>query len=249
MSPAAATFLAVAAVCLVSVLGLVTLALNKGVLRKILLPLVALAAGTMIGDAFLHLIPHAVEHEGAFTGGISAAILIGFVAFYLVEKVIHWQHSHDICEEDHVHPVAKVNLVGDAFHNFLDGVLIAGAFMGGGVPLGVGVTVAVALHEIPQEMGDFAILVHGGYSTTRALMFNLVSACFAFAGAGAVVAFGPSEEIAVWLMAFTSGGFIYIGASDLLPEIRKETRMGASLLLLGAFACGILLMMFLEGPQ
>ncbi len=249
MNPAAATFLAVAAVCLVSLLGLVTLALNKGVLRRILLPLVALAAGTMIGDAFLHLIPHAVEHDGAFTSGISTAILIGFVSLYLVEKVIHWQHSHDICEEDHVHPVAKINLVGDAFHNFLDGVLIAGAFMGGGVALGIGVTIAVALHEIPQEMGDFAILVHGGYSTTRALLFNLLSACFAFAGAGAVLAFGTSEEIAVRLMAFTAGAFIYIGASDLLPEIRKETRLGASVLLMGAFACGILLMMVLEEPH
>ena len=249
MSAAAATFLAIAIVCLVSLLGLVTLALNKGVLRKILLPLVALAAGTMIGDAFLHLIPHAVEHDGAFTSGISTAILIGFVSLYLVEKVIHWQHSHDICEEDHVHPVAKINLVGDAFHNFLDGILIAGAFLSGGVPLGTGVTIAVALHEIPQEMGDFAILVHGGYSTTRALLFNLLSACFAFAGAGAVLAFGTSEEIAVRLMAFTAGAFIYIGASDLLPEIRKETRVGASVVLLGAFACGILLMVLLEEPQ
>ncbi|MCZ6788295.1 MAG: ZIP family metal transporter [Planctomycetota bacterium] len=249
MSAAAATFLAIAIVCLVSLLGLVTLALNKGVLRKILLPLVALAAGTMIGDAFLHLIPHAVEHDGAFTSGISTAILIGFVSLYLVEKVIHWQHSHDICEEDHVHPVAKINLVGDAFHNFLDGILIAGAFLSGGVPLGTGVTIAVALHEIPQEMGDFAILVHGGYSTTRALLFNLLSACFAFAGAGAVLAFGTSEEIAVRLMAFTAGAFIYIGASDLLPEIRKETRLGASVLLMGAFACGILLMMVLEEPH
>ena len=203
----------------------------------------------MIGDAFLHLIPHAVEHEGSFSNGISAAILIGFVGFYLVEKVIHWQHSHDVCEEDHVHPVAKVNLVGDAFHNFLDGVLIAGAFLAGGIPAGLAVTVAVALHEIPQEIGDFAILVHAGYTPGRALLFNLLSALVAFLGAGLVVLIGAeSAGLADWLIPFTAGAFIYIAASDLIPEIQREDRPRNAAVLFVAFAAGIGLMLALPEP-
>lgn len=237
--------LAVGAVSLTSLLGVVALRLTPGALRALLLPLVALAAGTMLGDAFLHLLPHAVAARGKFDGSISLWTLGGMLAFFLLEKVIHWRHVHDPCEQVHVHPVARMNLVGDAFHNLLDGTLIAGAFLHE-APLGWAVTLAVALHEVPQEIGDFAVLVHGGYSPRRALAFNLLSACAAFLGAGAVFLLEErSEAVPELLVPITAGAFIYIAASDLIPEIRREERPRRAFLLLAAFALGIALVALL----
>jgi zinc and cadmium transporter len=237
--------LAVAAVSLTSLLGVVALRMTPGALRALLLPLVALAAGTMLGDAFLHLLPHAVEARGAFDGSVSLWTLGGMLGFFLLEKVIHWRHVHDPCEKVHVHPVAKMNLVGDAFHNLLDGTLIAGAFLHE-APLGWAVALAVALHEVPQEMGDFAVLVHGGYSPRRALAFNLLSSFAAFLGAGAVFLLEErSEGASAVLVPFTAGAFIYIAASDLIPEIRREEQPRRALLLLASFALGIALVAML----
>lgn len=237
-----AAMLAVAAVSLISLLGLVALRLGAGRLRRLLLPLVALAAGTMLADAFLHLLPHAVEEEGHFSRWISVALLAGMLGFFLLEKVIHWRHEHEPCEEQHIHPYAKMNLVGDAFHNLLDGALIAGAFAGGGIELGITVAVSVAMHEIPQEIGDFAVLVHAGYPPRKALYLNLGTALTAFIGAGAVLAFGGIHE---FMVPFTAGAFVYIAASDLIPEIRREEKPGVAALLLLAFAAGIALMLLM----
>ncbi|MGQ0614572.1 MAG: ZIP family metal transporter [Planctomycetaceae bacterium] len=249
MQPWAQALLAVGAVSLVSMVGALTLKLSPRVLRRLLLPLVALAAGTMLGDAFLHLLPHAVEEAHGFSRAISLGILAGMLGFFLLEKVIHWRHEHELCEEDHIHPVARMNLIGDAIHNLLDGALIAGAFASGGTELGLGVAIAVALHEIPQEMGDFAVLMHGGYSPRRALFFNLLSALAAFLGAGLVFALGGhSEAVRAFLVPFTAGAFIYIAASDLIPEIRREERPGAAALLLCAFAAGLALMLLIPEP-
>jgi len=247
MSPTAAAFLSVGIVSLISLVGAVGLWVSAAQIRRILLPLVALAAGAMLGDAFLHLLPHAVDEAHGFTRGISLAVLAGVVAFLLLEKVIHWQHSHDPCDEDHVHPVAKMNLVGDAVHNLLDGILVAGAYLEGGTAVGIPVTIAVALHEIPQEIGDFAILLHGGFKPGKALLLNLLSGCVALVGAALVLLIGhEAEHFGAALMPFTAGAFLYIAASDLIPELRKETRPAKSFVLLVSFAAGIALMALIE---
>ncbi len=247
MSPTVATLLSVGAISLVSLAGVAALGLSARRLRGILLPLVALAAGAMLGDAFLHLLPQAVEGAGGLTRGVSLAVLAGMGAFLVLEKVIHWQHSHEPCEEVHVHPIGVMNLVGDAFHNLIDGVLIAAAYLGGGIESGLTVTVVVALHEIPQELGDFAILIHAGFTPRRALFFNMLSALAAVLGAVLVILIGEhAQEYLQWMLPFTAGAFIYIAASDLIPEIRKEQSYKKGLTLLAAFAAGIILILAME---
>lgn len=245
VSPTAATFLSVIGVSLLSLIGVVALRVTTAKLRAWLLPLVALAAGAMLGNAFLHLLPEAVAAaEGESMRGLFGIVLGGMLAFFLLEKV--WQHSHDPCDEDHVHPVGRMNLIGDALHNFIDGVIIAAAYLAGGLDAGFAVTLAVVLHEIPQELGDFAILVHAGYSPARALAFNLLSGLAAVLGAGLLVVLGDHlERLVEAMVPFTAGAFIYIAAADLIPEIRKERATGRAWGLVGTFAIGIGLMLLL----
>jgi len=225
-------------VSLISFIGVLTLVLKEKLLDKILLVLVALSAGALMGGAFLHLIPEAVEEFG--DGSIFIYVLVGFVLFFLVEKVLHWRHCHKgKCD---IHTFAYMNLIGDGVHNFIDGLIIAASFV---VDIGLGIvtTIAVALHEIPQEIGDFGVLVYGGIKKVKALFLNFITALTAIIG-GIVGYFlsGNVEGSIVFLLPFAAGGFIYIAASDLIPEIRKEVSLKKSLLYLGIFILGILLM-------
>jgi zinc and cadmium transporter len=164
-------------------------------------------------------------------------VLAGVSTFFVLEKGLHWHHSH-IGHEETVHPVAVTNLVGDGLHNFLDGAIVAASFAAS-PELGIATTVAVAIHEIPQELGDFGILVHSGLSPKRALMFNLLSGLTAVAGAIAVLAFTPVETIERAMIPFTAGAFIYIASTDLMPEIHKEPEPLKSVIQLIAFGCGV----------
>src|SRR3989344_3393481 len=154
--------ISVLAVSLISFIGVFTLGLNVKRMRKVLIYLVSLSAGTLLGDAFLHLLPE-ISEEG-FAVSSSLLVLGGIGLFFVLEKIIHWRHCHgNVTEEKHIHPFAYVNLVGDAFHNFIDGIIIASSYFVS-VPVGVATTIAVATHEIPQEIGDFGVLIHGGFS-------------------------------------------------------------------------------------
>lgn len=231
---------ALAAVVLVSVLSLVgasSLVLKEKWLKPMLIVLVAFAAGALLGDAFLHLLPEAVEAKGELSLSISLAVLAGVSAFFVLEKGLHWHHAH-IGHEETVHPVAVTNLIGDGLHNFLDGAIIAASFAVS-PQLGVATTVAVALHEIPQELGDFGILVHSGLSPKRALMLNFVSGLAAIAGAVATLAFTPVDTIENAMVPFAAGAFIYIASTDLMPEIHKEPEPLKSVIQLLAFGCGV----------
>ena len=228
---------AVSGVGLLSLIGAVSLVLRETWLRKILIVLIAFAAGALLGDAFLHLLPEVVEETGELGLATSFAVLAGVSAFFVLEKGLHWHHSH-IGHEETVHPVAVTNLVGDGLHNFLDGAIIASTFAVS-PELGIATTVAVALHEIPQELGDFGILVHSGLSPRRALAFNLLSGLLAIAGAVAVLAFTPVEALERAMVPFTAGAFIYIASTDLMPEIHKEPEPVKSVIQLLAFACGV----------
>jgi zinc and cadmium transporter len=208
-------------ISLISLIGVITFALKTKKLRGMLLLLVSFSAGSLFGGAFIHLLPEAVGEMG-FGIKISFYVLLGIVTFYVLENVIHWRHCHIPTSSSHPHPLGTMNLIGDAFHNFIDGMVISAAYMAS-VQIGIATTVAVILHEIPQEIGDFGVLLHAGYSKVKALFFNFLSALTAVLGAVIVLVIGSrSGEFSMALLPFTAGGFIYIAGSDLLPELRKE---------------------------
>jgi zinc and cadmium transporter len=231
-------------VSLFSLIGIVGLSFKLGSLKKVLIYLVAFSAGALFGDAFIHLLPEVVGTAG-FTLSISLYVLVGIVLFFIMEKVIHWQHCHMPISEDHVHPFAYMNLVGDGFHNFLDGVIIATSYVIS-IPVGVATTLAVALHEIPQEIGDFAILIHGGFSKAKALAMNFLTALFAILGAVIALLFtNIVDNLELILIPIAAGGFIYIAGSDLIPELHKKIKVSQSLLQLLAFILGVAIMVVL----
>lgn len=242
------TLLSVFAVSLVSLAGAVTLVLGNARIHKILVLLVSFAAGTLLGDAFLHLIPEAFEHG---TTRVSVLILSGLLFFFVLEKLIHWRHCHEEGCDEHGKALPYVVLAGDTLHNLIDGVIIAASYLVS-VPVGIATTVAVLLHEIPQEIGDFGTLVYGGMSKAKALLFNFVSALAAVGGAVAVlVASSRSQQLAEMLVPFAAGGFIYIATADMIPELHKHGshRVFDVIKQIAAFTLGIVIMyvlLFLE---
>lgn len=241
-------FVSVLIVSLVSLVGVLTLSFRTKTLQKMLLYMVSFSTGALFGDVFLHLLPEVVNDHG-FTVGISLAVLFGIVFSFVVEKVIHWRHCHVPTSKEHPHPFALMNLFGDAVHNFLDGMIIGVSYLVS-IPVGLATTIAVVLHEIPQEIGDFGVLLHGGFSRKRAILFNSLSAITAFLGLIiALVAGSVVEGITNILVPFAAGGFIYIAGSDLIPELHKEESTTKSLFQLFMFLLGIALMatlLFLE---
>ena len=183
----------VAIVSVISLGGAVIMVINEKIIKKILIFMISFAAGAMLGDVFLHMLPELSE-EGNFDSNSSIFILVGIIIFFVLEKIIHWHHCHLAAAKDHHHPLAFMNLVGDAIHNFIDGTLIAGSFLLS-VPVGIATTIAVVLHEIPQEMGDFGILLHSGMKPRKALMFNFLSALTAVAGAIIILIIGNSVDL------------------------------------------------------
>lgn len=238
MNAWAPTLGAVVAVSGLSLVGAFTLVVNPRTLERALLALIAFAAGALLGDAFIHLLPEVAESKTGFDLTASFALLSGVVAFFILEKVLHWHHAH-FPREEHLHPVAITNLVGDAMHNFVDGSIVAASFLVS-TQLGIATSVAVALHEIPQELGDFAILVRAGLKPRRALVLNLLSAATAILGAVVTLIVASSipgvERI---LVPVTAGAFVYIASTDLLPELHKEPEVGRSVVQLVGVLAGV----------
>jgi len=236
----------VVVISLISLIGAVTLSLNKTKLRAMLLFMVSFAVGGLFGDAFIHLLPQSFEVLGANLK-TSLYILGGIFIFFILEKFIRWRHCHIPTSKDHVHPVAVLNLIGDGVHNMLDGMIVAGSFAVS-VPIGIATTLAVILHEIPQEIGDFGILIHSGISVKRALFLNFISALTAIVGAVMALALESRVKgFAAYLLPITAGGFLYIGGSDLIPELHKEdhVKISTSLVQLAAIVLGIGIMALL----
>lgn len=226
-------------VSLVSLVGIFTLGLKEKLLQKILFGLIGFSAGALIGGAFLHLLPEALKETNSTR--VFYFLILGMVIFFMMERYLHWRHCHEE-QECKVHPVIYLNLIGDGFHNFLDGMVIAAAFISS-FKLGVVTTLAVIFHEIPQELGDFGVLVYGGFSKQKALLYNFISALAAIAGA--VAAYFISDIAAGFsnfILPLTAGGFIYIAASDLIPEIHKEKDTKRSTAAFIAFLFGIAFM-------
>jgi zinc and cadmium transporter len=229
-------------VSLISFVGVFTLSLNKEVFNKILFSLVSLSIGGLMGGAFLHLLPEAVEELSA--ENVFLYTLLGFFVFLVIEKIIHWRHCHKL--ECTVHSFAYMNLIGDAIHNFVDGLIIAAAFITN-IGVGIASTVAIVFHEIPQEIGDFGVLVYGGMEKKKALFYNFLTAITAvFGGIFGYYLLFFTEITSSILLPIAAGGFIYIAASDLIPEIRKENNVKKSVLNFGIIFIGIFIMYLLK---
>ncbi len=224
----------------ISVIGLLFLAIKENILQKFLLVLISFASGTLLGGAFFHLIP---ESLSTLDESIFIAVVLGVVVFFLLEKSL-WRHCHE--RECPVHPFAYLNLLGDGIHNFIDGIAIAASFLSA-ESLGVVTTLAVILHEVPQELGDFGVLLYGGFSKAKAFLFNFLSAILAVAGALTAyffVSFLPNMH---YILAFTAGGFIYIATTDLIPELHKETSTTNSIVEIVFLLLGLILMKLMKG--
>lgn len=240
--------ISVVIVSLVSLIGVASLALSKKGLSRMLLVLVSLSAGTLFGDAFIHLLPEAVEEHG-FTLALSLLVLSGILVFFILEKVVHWQHEchpeHPLIHEEKPHHLGFMNLVGDGLHNFADGLIIAASYFVN-IPVGIATTIAVVMHEVPQELADFGVLLYAGFSTKKALFFNFLSAALAIVGAVAGIILGSKVEGFVSLiLPFAAGGFIYIAGSNLIPELHKECNWKNSFWHILAFLLGIGIMVAL----
>lgn len=238
------TIASVLLISLISFVGVFTLPIKPENLKKITMLLVSLSAGTLLGDSFLHVLPEAIEKNSGI--GLWLWLLFGILLFFVLEKIICWRHCHIPTSQNHPHPVGLMNLIGDAFHNLLDGILIAGSFMAG-LPLGIATTIAVIAHEIPQEIGDFGVLIHAGYTRKRALFLNFLTALTAIIGAAATWLIGSSvENISTIILPLTAGGFIYIATADLIPELKKDLGWQKSLTQLFGILAGIILMLGLK---
>jgi zinc and cadmium transporter len=211
---------------------------KKEVLDKILIFLVSLSAGALMGGAFLHLLPEA--SEAMSIDSLFGVFLISFITFFLIEKILHWRHCHKA--DCSIHTFGYMNLVGDSVHNFIDGLVIASVFMVD-VKLGIVTTLAVAIHEIPQEIGDYGVLIYAGFKRKMALILNYaVALTVVLGGIVGYLLFSSLEGFLPFLMPFAAGGFVYIAASDLMPEIRKESNLGKSIISFFVFILGIVIM-------
>jgi zinc and cadmium transporter len=227
----------------IALAGSLTLLLPPRLLQRIVTPLVALAAGSLLGGAFFHMLPAA---SGALSdlGTVFLWTMAGFTAFLALEQFLHWHHCHR-AEADCRQPLGYLILLGDGLHNFLGGLGVAGVFLID-IRLGITAWIAAAAHEIPQELGDFGVLIHSGWSRRRALLFNFASGLTFLLGG--LVAYGAADRWDVAsLVPFAAGNFIYIGASDLVPEVNRHRDARGNVIHFAAFATGLALLWVLRG--
>ncbi len=233
------TLASVSAISAVSLIGIFALGVNQERLQRILFYLVSFSAGALLGDAFIHLLPEIMAGEEAVRSG--SYVLAGIMLFFVLERVLRWHHTHGSHKEE-IHSVVYLTIIGDALHNFLDGVAIAASFLVS-IPVGIATASAVLFHEIPQEIGQYAILVHGGWSKKKALFYNFLSSLTAIVGALLVLIFAQSfSEAPALLLGIGAASFIYIALSDIIPELQKEPDMRRSFVQLIWMLAGIAVM-------
>lgn len=238
------TFVSVIIVSIISFVGAFTLSLKEELLRKYIFIFISIAVGALLGDALIHLIPEALENSQS---GVLASVLViaGIFIFFILEKFLHWHHHGEDTDDNYVHPVGKLVLFSDGVHNFMDGIIIAVSFLVS-IPVGIATTIAVILHEIPQEIGDFGVLLHSGYTKQKALWLNFLSALSAILGAVVLFTISGSAHIATtYFLPLAAGGFIYIAVADLIPELHKTKEMNHSIMQILAVMLGVLAMVAL----
>lgn len=216
--------LAISSVILVSaisLIGILFLWLKENKLKKIFTYLVSFAVGGLLGDVFLHLMPEIIDT--GFSTATALILIAGILVSFTVERFLQWRHCHIPTSSEHPHSFAYMNLFGDSIHNLIDGLIVGGSYLVS-IPLGIATTIAVVFHEIPQELGDFSVLIYGGFTKKRALTFNFLTALTAVLGAVIALALGSFiDGFVLLLVPFAAGNFIYIAGSDLIPELRKDT--------------------------
>lgn len=214
------SFISVIVVSLLSFIGVITLTFGERRLKNNIIYLVSFSAGALLGDVFIHLLPEIAKQGISVT--TSLYLLSGIVLSFILEKIIHWRHCHIPLSKNHIHRFAYMNLFGDTVHNFIDGIIIAASFLVN-IHIGIATTIAIVLHEIPQEMGDFGVLLHGGFSKKKALLFNFMTALTAVAGTViALLLSSVVKELSTFLIPFAAGSFLYIAGSDLIPELHRD---------------------------
>ena len=241
------TLISILIISLISLIGIITISIKQKQLKKFLILFISFSAGALLAGAVMHLLPEAYRLY-SINIKISIFFLIGILTFFLLEKFLCWKHCH-IPAKKHHKRLAYMNLVGDFFHNFIDGMIVAGSYLVS-IHLGITTTIAVIFHEIPQEIGDFGVLLYSGLTKYKALFYNFLSALSAFIGAILILIVGSSiPNLTMFLLPFTAGGFIYIAATDLIPELHKKFKIKSSLLQFLFLVLGMLVMLafvFLE---
>ncbi len=231
-------------ISLISLVGVFTLSFKEETLKKYIGIFISLAVGALLGDAFIHIIPEAFE-QGTDNALVSSLVIAGILVFFILEKFLHWHHHGEDAAHPEIHPVGKLILVSDGIHNLIDGVIIGASFLVS-IPLGIATTIAVILHEIPQEIGDFAVLLHSGYSKNKALWLNFVSALLSVVGVIVALVLGSVAEASIiWLLPIAAGGFIYIAVADLIPELHKHQGNNNSIFQIITVIVGVGLMLLL----
>ena len=223
----------------ITVLAGVTFLLPARVQQRLLLPLVAFSAGSLLGSAFFHMLPAAVEAEGN-TLGVWTWVLAGFSLFFAFEQLLHWHRCHH-AQGDGASTLPTMIVTGDALHNFLAGMAVAGTFLVD-TRLGIATWLAEAAHELPQEVGEYGVLVHGGWSRRKALVVNVLTSLPFLAGGLLTWAVSLQIDVA-FLVPFAAGNFLYIAASDLIPEVNRHHRLATAALHFAAFAAGALVLL------
>ena len=226
----------------IALVGSITFVLSEAALQRILLPLVAFSAGSLLGGAFFHMVPAGLASDlNVLT--VFSLLLGGFTVFFGLEQFLHWHHCHradSACRQ----PLTYLILIGDGLHNFLGGLAVAGTFLID-IRLGIVTWIAAAAHEVPQELGDFGVLVHGGWERRKALFYNVLSALTFLVGG--LVAYAVSFRLDVsFLVPFAAGNFIYIGAADLIPEVKTHSDLKANIVHFIAFAAGVILLLAIK---
>jgi len=241
------SLLSVFFVSCISLIGLFTFSMKEKALRKILLYLVSFSVGGLLGDAFIHLLPESIKLNNELS--LSFFILLGVIVSFIVEKFVQWRHCHIPTSKEHPHPFAIMNMIGDSVHNFIDGLIIGASYLTS-IQIGIATTLAVMFHEIPQEMGDFSVLIYGGFKRNKALFLNFITALTAVAGTIISLIVGSYvKNLTNFLLPFAIGNFIYIASSDLIPELHKETKPSKSFMQLLMLLLGIgimYLLLFIE---
>lgn len=233
--------------CIFSLVGGITFLLKEKTVQKMTLPMVAFAAGSLMGGAFFHMLPEAIEKKHADLHNVFFWVIVGFCLFFMIEQFLHWHHCHRENTDcgGGTEPVGYLFLFGDALHNLIDGFTVGAAFLTN-IPLGLTTWLACVAHEIPQELGDFGVLIHSGWSRKKALFFNFLSA-LTFPLGGVLTYFVAAYLSVDFLIPLAAGSFIYIAASDLVPEINKHHSLKVNFLHFFAFLAGILLLYVIHG--
>ncbi len=233
---------AVIFVSLLSLLGAVFLLFNRKYLARVVSPLLAISSGVLLGSTFFDLLPESLERAG---NSAYALTISGIIAFFSLEKLLQWHHHVEGDHPGKEKAVGYLSLMGDAIHNFIDGVIIGGAFLVS-LPIGISVTLAVVAHEIPHELADFTILIHSGFGNRKALLYNFLSATTAILGTLLVLGFSTLKELFIpYFVPFAAGNFLYIAMSDLIPELHRPHTRTASIFQIFAIIFGVLLIALL----